>query len=250
MKKPILLILLFSTFSQAQFYEITYETNVQTFYTEKGKKVLEDWADDPKEYELLLELNMNPPKEKFKFIYNNSVSKVFYQTKLKNEQVVKEIEVKKIPSNIVGDITSDYKNNQFSYEMDVYGKKYLVKDQLIQVDLKDTGNKKDIIGFEANEAVAKLGDIDIIIWYTKEIPFNFTPDIYYTTKGFVLELHYKTRSDESEVINSWQAIDKKKLSKEPKISIPNKGKIIKKDEVNKVWDEANERMNALYSQDD
>ena len=70
MKKLILLILLFSTFSQAQFYEITYETNVQTFYTEKGKKVLEDWADDPKEYELLLELNMNPPKEKFKFIYN------------------------------------------------------------------------------------------------------------------------------------------------------------------------------------
>ena len=66
----------------------------------------------------------------------------------------------------------------------------------------------------------------------------------------MLELHYKTRSDESEVINSWQAIDKKKLSKEPKISIPNKGKIIKKDEVNKVWDEANERMNALYSQDD
>ncbi|WP_291064590.1 MULTISPECIES: GLPGLI family protein [unclassified Empedobacter] len=248
MKKLIALIILVSSYVNAQFYEITYETQVQTYYTEKGIKVWEEWVDSPKELEDVIELNRNPPKEQFKFIYNEQLSKVVYQPKVSNNQYQEDIMVKKLPYNINGDVINNYQSNQFSYEMDVYGKKYLVKDNLIDIDLVDTGNKKKLIGFDTFEAIGKKDDLDIIIWYTKQIPYTYTPDIYSTKNGFILELHYKMKNDESEMINSWLAIDKKEIKKAPKISVPTKGKIIKLDEVDKIWDDANEVFNNMNSE--
>ncbi|WP_413532470.1 GLPGLI family protein [Empedobacter brevis] len=248
MKNLIALIILISSFANAQFYEITYETHVQTYYNEKGIKVWEEWVDSPNELQTIIELNSNPPKEQFKFIYNEISSKMVNQPRISNSQTVENIKVKKLPYNINGDLISNYQNNQFMYEMDVHGKKYLVKDDLIEIDLVDTGNKKKIIGFDTYEAIGKKDDIDIIIWYTKDIPYLYTPDIYFTKKGFVLELHYKMKNDESEMINSWLAISKKELKKSPKIIFPTKGEQIKNNQVDKIWDEANEVFNKTYDE--
>ncbi|MGV0941479.1 GLPGLI family protein [Empedobacter sp. ULE_I140] len=250
MKKllTLIIIIIISSFAQAQFYEITYETQVQTHYNEEGLKWFEEAVGGDKlQIKKMIEMNQNPPKETFKFIYNESLSKSEYIRRINNNQD-NESMISKVPMNMGGIVVNDYKLNQFSYEIDVYGKNYLVKDNLIPINITDTGKTKDIIGFKAYEATGKLNDIDIIVWYTKDIPYLYTPDIYSTKNGFILELHYKMKNDESEMINSWLAIDKKEIKKAPKISVPTKGKIIKLDEVDKIWDDANEVFNNMNSE--
>ncbi len=249
MRKIILLTFLISSFLKAQFYEFTFETQVQTHYTEKGLKFFEDWSESPKEREQMIEMNRNPPKEQFRVIYNERFSQSEYLQKLINKQNHDVMSIVKLPYNVGRGITNNYQENVYSFEMDVYGKKYLVKDQLLKLDFIDTNRTKQILDFNVFEAKATIDEIEVVIWYTKEIPYHYTPDIYFTDKGFVLELHYKKSDDESEMINSWIAINKKVLKKTPKISPPTKGIVITADKVDAVWDEANEKMNTLYIED-
>ncbi|MGV0968498.1 MULTISPECIES: GLPGLI family protein [unclassified Empedobacter] len=247
MKKllTLIIIIIISSFAQAQFYEITYETQVQTHYNEEGLKWFEEAVGGDKlQIKKMIEMNQNPPKETFKFIYNESLSKSEYIRRINNNQD-NESMISKVPMNMGGIVVNDYKLNQFSYEIDVYGKNYLVKDNLIPINITDTGKTKDIIGFKAYEATGKLNDIDIIVWYTKDIPYLYTPDIYTTSKGFILELHYKLNFDNSEMINSWLAIAKKESKKSPKISVPKKGIEVKANQTDAIYDEANKKMNEL-----
>lgn len=242
------LIMLLSIHLSAQFYEITYETQVQTHYTTKGLKWFEEWEDDPKDRQELIELNKNPPKEVFEFLYSDHLSKTSYIQKVRNSQNDQTFFITKTPIGIFG-TTNDYANNEFSYNMDVYGKNYLVKGDLIELEIKETGNKKEILNLPVIEATAKVNNKDFIIWYTTAIPYHFSPDIYYTKKGFILEMHYKKSDDESEIINSWIATNKKEIKKSSKINLSTKGTLINSNQVDAIWDEANNKRNEMFNND-
>lgn len=86
-----------------------------------------------------------------------------------------------------------------------------------------TGKTKKIAGFECKKAIIKEKDSKVVIWYTTEIPYTFSPVEKYTPKqGFVLaiegdELSYKATKYESKPVKVEELImpgGAKKLTKE------------------------------------
>jgi len=249
MKKLFYLVILISSQIDAQFYEIYFETQVQTHYTDKGLKWFEEWEEDVNEREKTIEMNKNPPKQDFKFIYNSQFSKMEHQRKITNHQNSDEVTIFKIPMNVGFVTINDYEKKVYGFEVDVYGKKYLVKDDLKEIEFTDTGKTKELVGFEVFEAIGKFNEADVIVWYTKDIPYQYSPEIYKTTKGFILETHYKFKNEESEIINSWIAKDIKLLKSEPKIAFLRKGIEVKAVDVDAIYDEANRKRNEMYNQE-
>ena len=249
MKKLTALILLISTFSSAQFYEIIYETQVQTHYNEKGLKWFEDGITDVNELNKIIEENKNPPKQDFKFTYSQQLSKTEHIPRIRNHQDENGPMIYKFPINIGRGAVNDYLNKIYAFEADVYGKKYTVKDNLKWIDFKETGKSKELLGFKVYEALGKYDNVDVLIWFTTEIPYQYSPEIYVSTKGFILETHYKYFDEESETITSWTAKSVKKMKSEPKIGFPKKGKEVKFSELDAIYDEANRKRNEMFNQE-
>lgn len=247
MKKILPLFTLISSVMQAQFYEINYDVNVQTHYNEKGLKWFEDWEEDPNDRKIVIEQNMNPPTEGYKFIFNENFSSSRHEAKVNNSQTDQYIFVTKLAPTFGKNIFSDYKENKFWSDMNVYDEKYLAYDSIFKIDFTDTGKTKEIAGFKVNEATAKHGKYNIIAWYAPSIPYNFSPDIFYGAKGLILELHYKYETEEGEILTSWKAVKLKATKKAAKIQQPTKGKIAKYTEMDAIWEAANNKRNALYN---
>ncbi|SHL53095.1 GLPGLI family protein [Chishuiella changwenlii] len=251
MKKIILLFILVSSFMQAQFYEVSFDVQVQTHYNEKGLKWFEEWEEDPKDRQILIELNKNPPVENYKFIFDENFSSSTHETRINNSQTEQNIFVSKFAPTFGKNAFIDYKENKFWANTDVYDDKYLAYDSIYKVNFQDTGKTKEILGIKVKEAVAKQGKYDLIAWYAPSIKYNYSPDIFYGTNGLILELHYKFEvEDEGEVLVSWKSSKIKPLKKNSKLVKPTKGKVVKFSELNAVWEEANNKLNALYNDND
>ena len=251
MKKLIIFIVLFSSFAQAQFYEIEYEMQVQTHYTEKGLKFFEEWEKDPKDRQIIIDMNMNPPIENYKFMFNENYSSSNHIAKVNNSQEDQHISVNKTAPTFGKNAFIDYKENKFWSQIDVYGDKYLAYDSIHKISFEDTGKMKEILGIQVKEAIGKIGKYDLINWYALSINYKFSPDIFYCAKGLILELHYKYKmSDEGEILVSWKATKIKDLNKSLKLVKPNKGKLVKYTDLNKIYEEANNKRNAMYNQEE
>jgi len=251
MKKLITLFTFISSFLQAQFYEVSFDVQVQTHYNEKGLKWFDEWEEDPKDRQILIELNRNPPVENYKFIFDVNFSSSTHEARINNSQTEQNIFVSKFPPTFGKNAFIDYKENKFWSETDVYGDKYLAYDSIYKVDFVDTGKTKEIAGFQVKEAVGKQGKFNIIAWYAPKIAYDYSPDIFYGTNGLILELHYKYEvDDEGEILVSWKSTKIKPLKKNSKLVKPTKGKVVKFIELNAVWEEANDKRNALYNNND
>ena len=250
MKKLLTLIIIISSFANAQFYEIEYEMHVQTHYTEKGLKWFEEWEEDPKDRQIIIDLNMNPPIENYQFVFNENFSSSNLIRKVDNSQDDQTIFVNKTAPTFGENAFIDYKENKFWAQIDVYGDKYLAYDSVHKVNFEDTGKTKEILGKQVKEAVGKIGKYDLIAWYAPSIDYKFSPDIFYGTNGLILELHYKYKmGDEGEILVSWKATKIKNLNKSLKLVKPTKGIIVKFSELDKVFEEANNKRNELYNEE-
>lgn len=167
--------------------------------------------------------------------------------RIRNYQGENEPMISKFPINVGRGAVNDYLNKIYAFEADVYGKKYTVKDNLKWIDFKETGKSKELFGFKVYEALGKYDDVDVLIWFTTEIPYQYSPEIYVSPKGFILETHYKYFDEESETITSWTAKSVKKLKVEPKIGLPKKGKEVKPSELDIIYDEANRKRNEMFN---
>lgn len=250
MKKIFTLFVLTTSFIQAQFYEIDYDVQVQTHYNEKGLKWFEEWESNPKDRQIIIEQNMNPPIESYKLIFNDKFSFSNHQVRVNNSQTEQSISVNKFAPTFGRKAFMDYQDNKFWSETDIYGDKYLAYDSIYKVDFVDTGKTKEIAGFKVKEAVGKQGKYNIIAWYAPNIAYDYSPDIFYGTKGLILELHYKFVMDEGEIITSWKATKVKPLKKSSKLEKPTKGKVVEYGKLDAVYQEANDKRNALYNNDD
>ncbi|MDH1883647.1 hypothetical protein, partial [Empedobacter sp. GD03797] len=75
MKKLIALIILISSYTNAQFYEVEYETQIKVKYNEKGLDFYKEIS-DPEVRKQNIDQNENPPALDFKFIFNNDEANV------------------------------------------------------------------------------------------------------------------------------------------------------------------------------
>ena len=216
MKKLIALIILISSFANAQFYEIDYEVQPQIRLTPKAMESLNNHFKDKKEREKALESLEKLDTLFYTFSYNNELSQSAIIEKIDNSQS-DDFGRWNISPKIGGKSYINYNEKRSYTEKDYFEKVFNVYDSVYKIDFVDTGKTKTILGIETKEAKGNYKDVDIVAWYAPSIPYNYSPDIYYGTKGLILELHYKYIHEKSnaEFMISWIATKKKELRKAP-----------------------------------
>ena len=85
MKKLITLIILFSSFANAQIYEVEYETQIKVKYNEKGLHFYKEIS-DPEVRKQNIDQNENPLALDFKFILNKDEANTIELPKVQNGQ--------------------------------------------------------------------------------------------------------------------------------------------------------------------
>ena len=214
MKKLIVLIILISSFANAQFYEIDFEVQPQIRLTAKAYEAINNHYKDKKDREKAIDSIEKIDTLFYKFSYNNELSQSAIIEKIDNSQNYNDDRIQ-ISPKIGGKSYVNYKEMLFYTEKDFNDKAINVYDSVYKINFVDTGKTKTILGIETKEAKGKYKDVDIIAWYAPSIPYNYSPDIYYGTKGLILELHYMYILNEAEVLISWISTKKKELKKEP-----------------------------------
>ncbi|WP_413532471.1 GLPGLI family protein [Empedobacter brevis] len=247
MKKLIALIILISSFANAQFYEVEYEAQVKTKYNEKGLKWFEENVDNPTERREVIEANENPSKEYYLFKFNDNEANISHVKKVNNSQgaIARFIFT---PENLGNNnLYYDYKNKSILDQRDLYGRKFIIKKQFINLDFVDTNETKTILGYKAQQAIAKDGNLQVIVWYTKDINYNYSPDFYLGVNGFVLREELIKNLENRQVITVIEAINIKPLKK-VQITIPKKGDFVTDQEFDRIMKETNRKRDELYEQ--
>ncbi len=247
MRKLFTLFCIIFSFAQAQIYEVLVETKHQTVYSEKGLEFFQD-IKDPDQRKWNIEQNSNPPALDFKVYSSKTEQNTFEQDKVNNEQDFKGQIKKSVPGLNFGYSYTSFAEKANYLPIDIYGKKYTVKSDLKDLVWNYTNETKEIMGYKAEKAISKYGDFQLEMWFTKEIPFNFMPANIQPIEGFVLEMNYYIENEVGKMNNfvrvkSFKQIEKYKFKK------TSKAPIITEEKSFELYDEANEKRNEMFNQD-
>ena len=144
MKKLIALIILISSYANAQFYEVEYETQIKVKYNEKGLDFYKEIS-DPEVRKQNIDQNENPPALDFKFIFNNDEANVIELPKVQNGQGQIVFIKKSAPYMYFGTTYFNHAKQETLMQQDVYGKKYIVYDKINNLDWKLSNETKNIL---------------------------------------------------------------------------------------------------------
>ncbi|MBO6211742.1 GLPGLI family protein [Algoriella sp.] len=247
MKKLIALLLFISTFAEAQFYEVEYETHVSYMYNEKGIEELKQSEPNVIERSKTIEANANPSKEYFRFIFNEKEANVSYIKKVTNGQgeIARFIMV---PTNFNMNYSYfDFEKNTYLEERDLYGKKFLIENNFKQLEFIDTGKTKTILGYLTKEATYSKDNFKITVWYAPDFKKNYNVDIYTGVNGLILEEIILETYDKGYRITKIDAMKIKEIKK-AKILKPTKGEKVTDQEFNVIMKEVNKKRDELYEQ--
>ena len=164
-----------------------------------------------------------------------------------------------------------YKNTaeaRFEQEQDVFGKPFLVKDELQKYDWQLTGETKKIGNYNCQQAVyekittrksfkmisSSVNDdetsendmeevqdtIKVTAWFTPEIPVSHGPENYWGLPGLILELNNgsTTMVCSKVVLNPKEGVE---------LKMPSKGKEVSREEFRKIQEAKVEEMMKKYS---
>ncbi|TNJ43154.1 GLPGLI family protein [Tamlana fucoidanivorans] len=175
-----------------------------------------------------------------------------------------------------GDQYKNVKTNKVVQEKELFGKKFLIKDSLQKLDWVLTGDTK-VIGkytcFKATAVKKKTGidfssfrrrdnatkpkdssentkeatkeepeapkKIDVVAWYTPQIPVNQGPDVYWGLPGLILEVN----ADRTTILCSKIIINP---SDKEKLKEPTKGKEVTQEEYEAIVLEKTEEMREMF----
>ncbi|MEB8346946.1 GLPGLI family protein [Flavobacteriaceae bacterium KMM 6898] len=165
-----------------------------------------------------------------------------------------------------GDYYKDVKQGRYLVKNELFGKIFLVDDQLAKLDWKLGGETKQIGNYTAFKATANKtikrsnmraifrrgGDnednkeeefiekeIEIIAWYTPDIPVNQGPGEYWGLPGLILEVN-----DDVTIILCTKLVLNPTEKKE--IKAPNKGKTVTQEEYDKISKEKMAEMRQNF----
>lgn len=154
-----------------------------------------------------------------------------------------------------------YKNvaeQSFEQEQDVMGKEFLVKDALEPAEWELTSETKKIGNYTAQKATySRIVDsqrfstgmtemenvkdtIQVVAWFTPEIPVAHGPENYFGLPGLILEVHNSGRTLICEKIELNPSADP------VEIEHPKRGKVVSREEFRAVQEEGMKQMMNRY----
>lgn len=133
----------------------------------------------------------------------------------------------------------DLKAMKATEQVDLLGKRFLIKDEIQKLAWKMTGKTKELHGYPCMEATYIKGADTVQAWFTSAIPVPAGPGKYGQLPGLILEL---------DVNNGQRTLVAKDLNfKKPAKSdmkAPNKGKQVTREEFNQIQKEKMAEMGA------
>lgn len=152
----------------------------------------------------------------------------------------------------------DTKSKKFLQTADLFGKPFLIDDELESLDWEITGQKKQIgkyecqqakystesrmmqVDSETGESEEVVSQIDVIAWFTMDIPINHGPDDFWGLPGLILEIN-----------NGNATIICSKITLNPQEAVviekPKGGKSITREEFNVLQEEKMQEMMQQYN---
>ena len=146
------------------------------------------------------------------------------------------------------------KEKNYASQRDVFGKAFLVKDELEQKEWKMSSETKQIGQYTCYKATTtrmtgatvtvKNGvrsetpgeETTITVWYAPEVPVSNGPALFWGLPGLIMEVH-----DGNQVIVCTKLI----LNVDDKIEVPNNGKVVNEEEYNEIMDEKMQEMQKI-----
>ncbi len=236
-KTVVLFYLLCPTFLLAQQSgKITYKQTVQTNFTPPLGIPKELANRIPKERTMVKELYFN----KTESIYKNGKNERAEEGEFGGNDRGTRFRMRMRMGG--GGINYEsYKNLAESIAVDkndLFGKEFLITDEIIKQSWKMTGNKKQILDYMAMESTITIRDtISVTAWFTPQIPVQNGPSIFGGLPGMILEVN---QNDGKNIIIA-ESIELGEIDP-GMIKKPIKGKKVDREEFHKIRKEKMEEM--------
>lgn len=193
---------------------ITYDTSKNTKLNLEVKNLMKNAE------ESLLKLEFT-----LKFNNNSAIFEEEHQIDIPNDFNIK---IARILSGVNGIVF--YKNEIIIKEFEFAGQRFLIKNEIEKEKWKLTNKKMNIKGYTCYKAIQKekiegrwgSKEIDVIAWYTPEIPINFGPDGYAGLPGLIIQI------EKNKIITYLKKIEF--TDKKIEIKEPTKGKKVTQEE--------------------
>lgn len=186
----------------------------------------------------------------YELFINGSESSYQYLDKIRNDQP-KEGFSATVQMGSRGKIYKNTAENVMLEETSIYGKDYLIEDQLKDFKWNISKESKNILGFEVRKATAVLDDkhkTQITAWYAPKLNVKTGPDKYWGLPGIILELEsgfeYEDGGSEGFV---YKALKVEVLTTPIDIQVPTKGIKVSSEELEEIVNKHNEKMMEMYS---
>lgn len=257
MKKLFYLVLVLTSFVNAQTYEVKVKFQHHTKYT---PEYIEEFFGDIKDADARkwnIEQNENPKPLDYLIYSSEKEYNSIEQEKLDNSQDAKGGVKKSVAGLPFGLTYSDFTTNENFREVDVYGKKFIVKNPIEKLNWEFTNETREILGYKVYKATTKYNKFNVEAWFTKEIDFKFIPIAVQPLDGFVLEMNLFVELPEVGRMDNFIRVQgikpnvknykfKNPLKTDKKSKIP----IISQEELNDIYDEANRKRNEMFNSSD
>lgn len=155
-------------------------------------------------------------------------------------------------------VYKDTKKKRYMQDADLFGKAFLIDDELEPLDWEITGEKKQIgkyecqqakysrearmmqVDSESGETKEVVSQVDVIAWFTMDIPVNQGPDDFWGLPGLILEVNDG---------NATIICSKIRLNPREDIIIekPKGGKSISREKFNELQEEKLQEMMQQYN---
>ena len=256
MKKLFYLVIVLTSFVNAQIYEVKLELQHKSKYT---PEYIEKFFGDIKDAEARkwnIDQNENPNPLDYLIFSSKDEQNSIEQEKINNSQDAKGGVKKAVTGLPFGLAYSDFSTNENFREVDVYGKKYIVKIPIEDLTWKFTNESKVILGYTAFKATTKYNIYDVEAWYTKDIDFNFMPIAVQPIEGFVLEMNLFVEIPEVgrmdnyiRVLNVNPNVKNYKFKNPLKSDKKSKLQVVSMDQLDEIYNEANRKRNEMFNSD-
>ncbi len=223
MKKIIALIILISSFAQAQVYEVEYETLIKVKYSEKAISEFNGVQNSEKK-SLAAKYEKTSPYN-YKFIFNEKEANAIEEKKIYNSQDDGSVVSMVAPylSNGFLLLNQDKMENYFHFDE---GKKFNVASKIPIVDWKITNEEKELLGYKTLKATADYDNSKIAIWFTPSIATKLSVVTLNSPNGLILEMIVDKIDETGSTFHSTYQAKSVKFNKTGKIEYLKKGKEI------------------------
>lgn len=256
MQKTLFLIaLLFcATFLNAQFFsgEATYQSATSIDFKMDSTRM------SVEQYEMIKKRMASALQKEFTLTFNKQASLFSEVEKLEEEGGGRMRAGMSMMSGTGGLVYKNITEGKLLEQIEFFGKQFLIDDQLenfgwqLGKETKMVGSytcykatcKRQVVNrvmkrSEDGGSTTDTAFVDVVAWYTPQIPVSQGPDIYHGLPGFIMEVNFKKT-----VILCTKIVLNK--DKEVTIDAPKKGEVVTRDEYTAQILKKMEEMEAMY----